>query len=314
MFKIETQMAGTATLAHSKEGHPMGNTRHCIKDNEPSRFNGLKLLYVSTSKYEGDWQSILHSHAFCELFYVVHGSGSFITENTKFPVSENDMVIISPHVQHTEESLHSTPLEYIVLGIDGLTFSFENIASAHDSVLIQTASGNVYKYNTQNSNVYAYLNIMLTEITNKEENYEAVCQSLLEVVMLCVLRNNHLSIIQNNNSLLNRECVQIKNYLDASYMENITLDTLALRSHMNKYYLVHAFTKYVGVSPITYLLQRRIDEGKSLLSSTSYSISQISSILGFSSHSYFSQAFKKSVGQTPIQYRNTCRKEHKQQQ
>ena len=291
----------------------MGNTRHYIGDNDPSRFNGLKLLYVSTSKYEGDWQSILHSHAFCELFYVVKGRGSFITEDMEFPVNEHDMVIISPHVQHTEKSLHASPLEYIALGIEGLTFSYENIASAQDSLLIQTASGNVYKYNTRSSNVYAYLNIMLTEITNKEENYEAVCQSLLEVVMLCMLRNNNLSIRQNNNSYLNRECVQIKNYLDASYMENITLDTLARRSHMNKYYLVHAFTKYVGVSPITYLLQRRIDEGKYLLRSTSHSISQIASILGFSSQSYFSQAFKKSVGQTPVQYRNTCRQQHKQQ-
>ena len=94
----------------------MGNTRHCIGNNDPSCFEGLKLLYVSTSKYEGDWQSILHSHSFCELFYVVQGSGSFITEDTEFPACENDMVIISPHVQHTEKSLYSTPLEYIVLG------------------------------------------------------------------------------------------------------------------------------------------------------------------------------------------------------
>ena len=286
----------------------MGNTRHCIGNNDPSCFEGLKLLYVSTSKYEGDWQSILHSHSFCELFYVVQGSGSFITEDTEFPVCENDMVIISPHVQHTEKSLYSTPLEYIVLGIDGLMFSFDNIASIRDSVLIHTASGNVYKYNARNSNIYAYLNILLVEIINKEENYEAVCRNLLEVLMLCMIRTNHLSIIPSSNSFLNRECVQIKNYLDASYMENITLDTLAQRSHMNKYYLVHAFTRYVGVSPITYLLQRIIEESKSLLSSTSYSISQISSILGFSSQSYFSQAFKKAVGQTPVQYRNISKK------
>ena len=79
---------------------------------------------------------------------------------------------------------------------------------------------------------------------------------------------------------------------------------LASLSHMNKYYLVHAFTKCIGISPITYLLQKRIQEGKSLLESTSYSISQISAALGFSSQSYFSQAFKKATGKTPVQYRN----------
>ncbi len=40
---------------------------------------------------------------------------------------------------------------------------------------MQTAFGEVYKYNTQNSNIYAYLNIMLEEISKKEENYETVC-------------------------------------------------------------------------------------------------------------------------------------------
>lgn len=285
----------------------MGNTRHCIDNNKPSSFDGVKLLYVSTSKYEGDWQSILHTHPFSELFYVVHGSGTFVAEGMEFSVGKNDMVIINPHVQHTEKSLYTTPLEYIVLGIDGLAFSFDQIASVQDRMLIQTASGDVYKYNTQNSYVYAYLNIMLEEITKKEENYEAVCQNLLEVILLCMLRNNNLSIIQSSNILLNRECAQIKNYLDANYAENITLDTLASFSHMNKYYIAHAFTKYMGVSPITYLLQKRIEEGKSLLSSTSHSISQISTSLVFSSQSYFSQAFKKATGKTPIQYRNECK-------
>jgi AraC-like DNA-binding protein len=119
-----------------------------------------------------------------------------------------------------------------------------------------------------------------------------------------MLRNDNLAIVQNSNALLNRECTQIKNYLDANYSENITLDMLASLSHMNKYYMVHAFTKYIGISPITYLLQKRIQEGKSLLGSTTYSISQISDMLGFSSQSYFSQAFKKATGKTPIQYRN----------
>lgn len=214
------------------------------------------------------------------------------------------MVIINPHVQHTEKSLHTTPLDYIVLGIDGLSFSFEDIASAQDGLSMQTASGAVYKYNMQNSNIYAYLNIMLEEISSKKDNYDTVCQNLLEILLVCMLRNDHLSIVQEDRNLLTRECTQIKNFLDANYAEDISLDTLAALTHMNKYYLAHAFTKYTGLSPINYLLQKRIQEAKSLLESTSCSIAQISNMLGFSSQSYFSQVFKKSTGKTPIQHRN----------
>ncbi|RAZ91696.1 hypothetical protein DK853_41980, partial [Klebsiella oxytoca] len=69
-----------------------------------------------------------------------------------------------------------------------------------DGVYMQTASGGVYKYNTQSSYVYAYLNIMLEELSRKEDNYEAVCRNLLEVIMICMLRNNNLDIVQNSNA------------------------------------------------------------------------------------------------------------------
>ena len=282
----------------------MGNTRHKIENVNTSVFEQSKLLYVSTSKYEGDWQSILHAHPFSELFYVVNGSGVFVAEKMEFPVGKNDMVIINPHVEHTEKSCSASPLEYIVLGIEGLSFSFENIASAQDGISMETTSGTVYKYNMQNSYIYAYLNIMLEEISHKEKNYEVVCQNLLEVLLTCMLRNDHLSVVQDKNTILSRECAQIKNYLDSNYSENITLDTLAAITHMNKYYMAHAFVKYTGLSPINYLIQKRIQEGKELLESTSYSIAQISAMLGFSSQSYFSQAFKRTTGKTPIKYRN----------
>ncbi len=129
------------------------------------------------------------------------------------------------------------------------------------------------------------------------------------MLLICMLRNDNLSIVQGNDTVINRECTQIKNYLDANYSENITLDTLAELSHMNKYYMAHAFTKYIGLSPINYLLQKRIQEGKSLLESTSFSIAQISSTLGFSSQSYFSQSFKKATGKTPVQYRTEVRRQ-----
>lgn len=286
----------------------MSNTRHRIEGNGLRTFEGAKLLYVSTSKYEGDWQSIPHSHSCSELFYVVNGSGVFVAEGVEFPVNKNDMVIINPHIQHTEKSWSASPLEYIVLGIDGLMFSFENMMAVQEGISMQTASGAVYKYNMQRNYVYAYLNIMLEEISHKEENYEAVCQNLLEVLLFCMLRNDNLSIIKDKNTALNRECTQIKNYLDANYAENITLDTLASLTHMNKYYMAHAFASYTGLSPINYLIQKRVQEGKSLLESTTLSIAQVSETLGFSSQSYFSQAFKKATGKTPIQYRNAVRR------
>ncbi|NLM75944.1 MAG: helix-turn-helix transcriptional regulator [Clostridiaceae bacterium] len=55
--------------------------------------------------------------------------------------------------------------------------------------------------------------------------------------------------------------------------------------------------------PSHHLNQKRIEESKRLLETTNFSVLQIASIVGFSSQSYFSQTFKKAVGQTPLEYR-----------
>ncbi|MFR3403282.1 MAG: helix-turn-helix domain-containing protein [Holdemanella porci] len=51
------------------------------------------------------------------------------------------------------------------------------------------------------------------------------------------------------------------------------------------------------------MIQKRIQEAKVLLSTTNLQISEISIIIGFTSQSYFAQAFKKATGISPIQFR-----------
>ena len=57
------------------------------------------------------------------------------------------------------------------------------------------------------------------------------------------------------------------------------------------------------MSPITYLIQRRLQISKDLLTQTDYSIAEIAASTGFASQSYFSQIFKKFTGISPNQYR-----------
>ncbi|MEG0306013.1 MAG: AraC family transcriptional regulator, partial [Oscillospiraceae bacterium] len=98
-----------------------------------------------------------------------------------------------------------------------------------------------------------------------------------------------------------------KKYIDANYPENITIDFLAELTHLNKFYLMHAFTREYNISPINYLIERRIRESKYLLANTDHSLAQISNILGFSSPSYFSQSFKRLEKTSPREYRNSHR-------
>ena len=271
----------------------MGNSRYTIHPQSFQKINS-QLLYISISRYEGDWQSIPHTHHFTELIYVVGGQGDFRTGNNKQPVSANDLIIVPPNVEHTEVSYPASPLEYFVLGIDGVTF--RNTGDEDGS--------SIYNYKEEDS-ILSILHLLLKEAQEEKEGCSFACQNLLEVLLIHIVRMQKLVPLPYTAKRMTKECGLIKRYLDSNYADAITLEHLASLAHMNKYYLVHAFTKYTGLSPISYLNTRRLQVSRELLSATNHSISQVASLSGFSSQSYFTQAFKRESGISPSQYRRS---------
>lgn len=262
----------------------------------------FRLRYVSISKYEGDWQSIPHTHQFSELFYVLSGKGVFYIEDEIVPVETDDLMIINPHVEHTEKTLPNDPMEYIVFGVEGLAFSFDDPDSGN------TKGYSYYSYGADKSQLINFAQLMVKEFRDKKPGFELVCHGLLQVLLIFISRKQHLNVISDTSFQLSKECALAKRYIDANYSKNITLDSLAEITHINKFYLAHSFTECMGQSPINYLTEVRLAASKQQLTTSNMSIAQIATNNGFSSQSYFSQIFKKKVGITPQQYRkrNSC--------
>lgn len=274
----------------------MSNSRYTIQPQDFQKLGAL-LLYISASKYEGDWKSIPHTHHFAELIYVVDGQGRFLIGEEEYNISPGDLVIVPPNLEHTEKSYQHLPLEYIVLGIDGITFRNEASVNNHF----------IYNYKGE-TDILTILLLLLSEAEGKKEGCNTACQNLLEVLLIRIFRMQRLMPLPYTATKMTKECAIIKRFLDSNYADSITLEQLASLAHMNKYYLVHAFTKYTGLSPINYLNTKRLEISRELLKGTNHSIAQIASLVGFSSQSYFAQVFKKVIGIPPAQYR----KEHSQ--
>jgi AraC-like DNA-binding protein len=255
----------------------------------------LKLLYITRSKYENDWYSIMHSHQNIELFYVVSGYGEVCVEELRLPVSANDVVVINPNVEHTETGSPQLPLEYIALGVEGGELL---LSDSEDSRYCAFSCAQIGK------DVLFYLRAMLDEMQACGEYYQSVAHNLLEALFFSLIRHKSASLIIRPTPKRQRECIHVKRYIDSRYKEKITLEQLAKLVHLNKYHLSHIFRKEYGVSPISYLNAKRLEESRFLLIDTNHSVSQIANVLGFSSPNYFSQCFAKAEGVSPTKYRN----------
>lgn len=276
----------------------MGRYYYNLSKEQSFTIRGIaKLLNVTSSRYGGDWHSVPHTHNHTELFYIVGGKGQFFIEDQVFPVDVNNLVVINPNVTHTEASLNAQPLEYIVLGIEGIELATRENSNGQFCLLDHFES----------AEISGCLRNILREMEQKSPGYEDVCQAFMEILVIRLMRSTTLSVAMEPQTIAgNRQCALVRRYIDDHFKEALTLDLLADEAHMNKYYLSHAFKKEYGVSPINYMISRRIDESKYLLAETDLSLSRIAQLLGFSSLSYFSQAFRKTQDISPMEFRQSA--------
>ena len=255
-----------------------------------------KLLNIASAKYGGDWHSVPHTHNHVELFYIIGGKGQFLINDQLYPVNTNHLVIINPNVIHTEVSLNAQPLEYIVLGVDGIELSISGTSNGQFCILDHFES----------LDIASCLRNILREMEMKQPGYEDVCQAFMEILIIRLMRSTGLSLPSETSAVsTNRQCAAVRRYIDLHFKEALTLEQLAEEGHMNKFYLSHAFKREYGVSPINYMISRRIEESKYLLAETDLSLSQIAQLLGFSSLSYFSQVFHRTQSVSPKEYRQS---------
>jgi len=277
----------------------MGRYYYNREDDHAFTIRGTaNLLNVASYRYGGDWHSTPHTHNHTELFFIVSGKGQFLIQDQMFPVDVNKLVIINPNILHTEVSLNAQPLEYIVLGISGIELATSE--NSNDQFCILDPFESV--------EISSCLRNILREMELKNTGYEDICQAYMEILIIRLMRNTALTVqVEPQVTSGNRQCAAIKRYIELHFKEPLTLEQLSEEAHMNKYYLSHAFKREYGVSPINYLISRRIDESKYLLAETDLSMSQIAQLLGFSSLSYFSQVFRKAHGSSPMEFRQNSK-------
>ncbi len=281
-----------------REAFALSSTQYTLPQTapEPSSRGASRLSYISRAQYSEEWNSNLHTHGCAELFFITDGHGRFRTQYEDFPVSIHDLIIVNANVPHTELSQMDSPLEYIVLGVEGL----EAMAGADGYSMLHLHSG--WRELT------ACLELTLHEAQEGLSGHEEVCRHLLEVVLILLERQEELSLSgESSDPRSSRECGLVRRYIDNHFKENLTLDQLAQLAHLNKYYLAHTFRREFGTSPINYLISRRIEESRFLLRETDHTLSLIAQILGFSSLSYFSQCFRRVEGLSPLEYRKKSR-------
>jgi AraC family transcriptional regulator len=98
---------------------------------------------------------------------------------------------------------------------------------------------------------------------------------------------------------------QAVEFMEVNLSKPLSLESIAGKACLSKYHFSREFKRYLGMSPIRFMMTRRICHATLLLQNTAFSISRVALQSGFNDQSEFTKWFKKTTGFTPSWYRKS---------
>lgn len=279
--------------------------------NMPIVFEGLEHVFENKTTMKS--ASVHNTH---ELFYLRNGKVEFTIEGKKVVVERGNAIIIRPDTVHNARIV-SAVADSLVLYF-GFTKDRTNIKRSKTSLesFFNFADGQ----DETNSKLQPYITIsgsykksisnLMERIVEekKDDNFskELMLEILtveLMIVLSRALKKEWEANLQVKNGKARELVVLAKDYIDSNYESGITVANAASYVYLSQGYFTRAFRDEFGVSPMAYLMKKRIDKACELLENPEIKVSGIAIQAGFSSPQRFNVAFRKQMGQTPLEYR-----------
>ena len=246
----------------------------------------------------------LHEHEFCECAFIISGSGMHQSEkNPPVPIGRGDVLFIPIGGHHAYTEVNE-------LVVFNLLFHAPRLPS----VLLELYSSSVYKQ------------IFLKKfVPGEKEDFpmthldEEVFAELATLLNFLAGSNSHSCKMGIFVAILSRLCevwkipeeensprldiFKLTEFLQQNFQRDLTEKDLCRLTAMSRATLQRHFRAALGMPPMVYLRNLRLEHAAELLLNTELSLKEIADLSGFRQMPPFFRAFKKCYRVTPLEYR-----------
>lgn len=286
--KIQTDENMMETIQHGSKEYPF----HFYYDN-------LELFDFHCIEW--------HWHTEFELVYVETGTVYFGISDKQLALSEGQGVFINSKILHRYFSQGKAIVPNFVL--------MPVFIAAQDSLIYQKyvlpimASPLDYQIFSQDIPWQAEVLSLMREMMAAQEkasDVELVNSYLIQKIWHILYQNTdieHMGKKENYSASSQARLQLMMQYIHQKSAYNISLSDIADQAKVSKSTALNLFQRYLGISPVTYLINYRLQEAAKLLTATEKKVTAISKDTGFDSVDYFCKTFKKYYKLTPTEYR-----------
>lgn len=278
------------------------------------RLPQLLMLNVGHVVHNGDWNFSDVSSPFTRIYYVTGGEAQIMQGSSLHSLTPGNMYIVPPFVKHTNICSGFFSHYYIHIYedntdgsglIDNLDFPFSISGTQHDRVLFETICDNNESMRLKCSDPRIYDN-KTSLIECVRLNRERPLYDRMESAgIIYQLLSRFVKAAKPRYASADKRIVQALRYIGENMYGNVTLEDIAHEAYMSRDHFIKVFNREVGCSPIQYIIRQKMMKAQLMLASSDSPIKDIALFLGYDDFSYFSQLFKRHVGKTPLQYRNS---------
>lgn len=239
-------------------------------------------------KFDGD------SHNYWELTYVDRGVLYTNVDGCDYRLEQGDLIFYSPLQFHTQSTDSNTSASYLTLNFE-INFS-NNVLNLANKVFKTTR------------NSQSVLKNLMYELDSDILHSDDLSLCYLKQLIIQLLRDSNKSTTSNHpitdmqhnyeNEILNK----ILDYIDNNIENNICVNSLCTKFSLSTSTLHSLFKNNLDTTVNIYINTLKLNKSKDLIAQSTYSVSEISDMLGFSSIHYFSKKFKHVFGISPTEY------------
>lgn len=232
------------------------------------------------------------SHPYWELTYVDKGCLYTNVDNSTYILNQGDLMFYSPFQFHTQYTLNNESCSYLTINFN---MEFDKFKLLCDNVF------------TLDRTSYHTINFLIKELSLSDIYSDDLSLCYLKQLIINILRTRSLSSYSKptthmqqsyENSLLN----EILSFINNNIYNKICIETICSNFSISPTTLHSLFRKNMDITVKNYVNNLKLNKSKELIKNSSYTFSEISEILGFSSIHYFSKKFKSHFGISPTEY------------
>ena len=145
---------------------------------------------------------------------------------------------------------------------------------------------------------------MINELQMSKENYAEMLEMYLRQIFITMQRA-FIGTIKKEKARAVDKIEKATVYFNENYSQEINIDEYAEQMHVSVSWFIRNFRESTGLTPMQYILSKRIYNAEILLQDPSYNVSEISRVVGYDNPLYFSRIFKKAKGLSPSEYRKS---------